>query len=192
MRASTTADVRAHVSAMVKANTRLLLAYFLRRVDDREDAADLLSETFAVVWRRSERMPKDPDEARMWMYGVAAKVLANARRTRHRRDNLASALREELACAPSAEPDAGIQLRADVDRALSMLKDVDRELLRLVHWDGLTLAEAGTVLGLKASTARTRAERARTRLAALLGPEYAGAQPALGPRTPVTVRAAAP
>ena len=145
-----------------------LLRYFLRRVDDREDAADLLSETLLVVWRRIEDVPASDDEMRMWLYGVAGGVLRNARRTLRRRSALAERLRLELH-TESAPEAASSDIRIDVQRAIATLARRDRELVRLIHWDGLTVAEAAAALGINASTARTRYARARARLATALG-----------------------
>jgi RNA polymerase sigma-70 factor (ECF subfamily) len=44
------------------------------------------------------------------------------------------------------------------------VSDEDRELLTLVHWEGLTIAEAGAVLGVSPSAARKRVERVRRAL----------------------------
>ena len=54
--------------------------------------------------------------------------------------------------------------------ALHQLPEVDRELVTLVAWDGLSPAEAATVLGLGAATVRVRLHRARKRLRASLDP----------------------
>jgi RNA polymerase sigma-70 factor (ECF subfamily) len=55
--------------------------------------------------------------------------------------------------------------------ALALLNDVDRELLLLIAWDGLSPAEAATVLGIKPATARVRLLRARRRLTQALSRE---------------------
>lgn len=160
----------ADVERVVRDETPALLKYFLRRVDDREDAADLLSETLLTVWRRVEKLPSDPVEARMWLFGIASHVLQNARRTLRRRSALAERLRADLSVRNGGD-DASADLRLDVTRALGSLPSRDRELVRLVHWDGLSLAEAAGVVGLNASTARTRYARARAKLAAQLAPD---------------------
>jgi DNA-directed RNA polymerase specialized sigma24 family protein len=74
---------------------RELLTYVLRRVDRAEDAADVVAETFLVAWRRLDKVPAG-DEARLWLYGVARRQLANQRRGQLRRLRLADRLRAEL------------------------------------------------------------------------------------------------
>ncbi|TPW76720.1 RNA polymerase sigma factor [Schumannella sp. 10F1B-5-1] len=136
-----------------------LLRYFVRRLDDSEDAADAVSETLVVIWRRRRHLPSGEDPARAWAYGVARKVLANARRGRLRRDAAAEHLRERLAEeVVDAHPDL------DLRRALDALRADDRELVLLVAWEGFGVAEAGAVLGLKPEAARARYSRARARL----------------------------
>jgi RNA polymerase sigma-70 factor, ECF subfamily len=55
--------------------------------------------------------------------------------------------------------------------ALARLNDADRELLLLIAWDGLSPAEAATVLAIKPATARVRLLRARRRLTQALSRE---------------------
>ncbi|WP_415127831.1 sigma factor-like helix-turn-helix DNA-binding protein [Microbacterium sp.] len=57
----------------------------------------------------------------------------------------------------------GVDIQAQRDPKLA-------ELVTLVHWDGFTIAEAGLLQGVPASTARGRYQRARARLLALLSP----------------------
>lgn len=61
---------------------RPVMAYLLRRAD-RETAIDVAAETFLVAWRRIDDIPEG-DQARLWLYGVARRVLANQRRSRGR------------------------------------------------------------------------------------------------------------
>src|SRR5262249_27147731 len=74
---------------------RDVLAYALRRSASPEDAADAVAETFLVAWRRLADLPVG-DEAPLWLYGVARRVLANQRRGERRRVRLAEQLRAEL------------------------------------------------------------------------------------------------
>ncbi|GAA4976956.1 hypothetical protein GCM10023334_103440 [Nonomuraea thailandensis] len=52
-----------------------ILGYVLRRCPRPKDAADVVAETFTTAWRRIEELPEG-DEARLWLYGVARRVLA--------------------------------------------------------------------------------------------------------------------
>jgi RNA polymerase sigma-70 factor (ECF subfamily) len=153
-------------SRLYRDQGRAILAYALRRVESREDAADVLAETFLIAWRRLAEVPADP-EARLWLYAVARRVIANLHRSERRRTRLggrlAESLRTELAThsAPSGEA-------AEVLRAMAGLSGEDRELLLLVAWEGLSPSEAAKVIEVSSLAARSRLHRARRRLRALI------------------------
>lgn len=155
----------AQLEAAYLANAADLLSYFGRRVSIPADAADLLSETFSVAWRRSDRMPTEPEQSRMWLFGVARRVLANAARSAVRHSDLADKLRGYLEALPAERADDQV---LDVRSALEAIPVEQSELVRLVLWDGFTLPEAATILGISESTARGRYQRARTGLSILL------------------------
>lgn len=136
-----------------------LLAYFVRRVRPQEDAADCLSDTLVVLWRRRADLPANPDAQRAWTFGIARGVLANQRRGRVRQTQLADRLRSEIAVQPAQAVDS-----TDTESALDALPERDRELVTLIVWDGFGVAEAGELLGLKPDAARARYSRARKRL----------------------------
>ncbi|NLF03851.1 MAG: sigma-70 family RNA polymerase sigma factor [Actinomycetales bacterium] len=140
-----------------------VLAYFERRVRDREDAADLLGETLLVAWRRADVVPRDPVQARMWLFGVARGVLSNHARGVRRRLRLADSLRSqlELAAREAAREAPGGAARDAVVEAVEALPVELAELVRLVHWDGFSLTEAAELMGVGSSTARSRYARAR-------------------------------
>jgi RNA polymerase sigma-70 factor (ECF subfamily) len=157
---------QARFAKLYREEGRAILEYALRRVDDREDAADVVAETFLVAWRRLGEVPIG-DGARLWLYGVARLVLANLHRAERRRTRLgrrlAETLRTELGTHSAAADEA-----AEVLRAMGELGEEDRELLLLVSWEGLSPGEAARVLGVTALAARSRLHRARRRLRHLM------------------------
>jgi RNA polymerase sigma factor (sigma-70 family) len=160
--ARTTKTERERFNELYSANLTSLLAYAVRRAPTPEDAADAVSETFLVAWRRIDAVPPG-EQARLWLYGTARRVLANQRRSAARRTQLSDRLRAELRTLqpPSSErPDDLDQLR----RALDRLRPADRELLRLIAWEGLGPAELATVLDCSRNAAKIRTHRARRRL----------------------------
>src|SRR5690606_2310083 len=122
-----------------------------------EDAADLVSETMIAAWKASRRMPHDPEQARMWLFGVARNVLRHHVRSTSRRDALVARLGQAL--AEGSVPDRESDL--DVRAAVAALPENLAELIRLVHWDGFSLEDAAAHLRIPASTARGRHSRAR-------------------------------
>lgn len=145
----------------ISTNAADLLAYFEYRSRGAE-AADLLSETMATAWRRIDAMPEDTTRARMWLFGIARKILANAERAAQRRWKLADKLRAHLT---SASPPVDDQRVIEVRDAVSRLAPDLRELIGLIHWDGFSIADAAGIVSIPASTARTRYQTARKQLA---------------------------
>lgn len=150
----------------LRVSSDALLAYFERRIVARQDAADLLAETMLHAWRRCDDAPDDAVEARMWLFGIARNVLTNYARGRRRRRALADRLRLLLARQDDAP---GTAEALAVRDAVNRLGPEQAELVRLIHWDGFTVTEAATVLGLNPSTARGRYAAAKERLRALIG-----------------------
>ncbi|MGO2863480.1 MAG: RNA polymerase sigma factor [Brevibacterium sp.] len=138
-----------------------VLRYAERRIGT-EDAADALAEVMLTAWRRVDSMPRESEQARMWLFGIARNVVANATRSEHRRWRLAERLRGALASTRvhGHPADHGLEVRD----AIARLSGEQAELVRLVHWEGFSVADAGAILGIPASTARTRYQRARADL----------------------------
>jgi RNA polymerase sigma-70 factor (ECF subfamily) len=143
-----------------------VLGYALRRSASREDALDVVAETFATAWRRRADLPVDPEEIRPWLFGIARRCLANTVRSSNRAarlgERLAAAFDETGVTVPDPALRHGAAGRAH--EALALLTPDDRELVALIAWEGLTPAEAADVLGIPAGTARVRLHRARLRL----------------------------
>lgn len=159
------AGQRAALRSAIRETSADLLRYLERRAASREDAADLLGETLLQAWRRVDACPaEDPARQRMWLYTIAAHVLANHRRSARRRSALAGRLRGHVAAEVVPDPAEATAVRDAVLR----LRDAHRELVMLVHWDGFTLLEAAELLGVNASTARSRYAAAREILRAAL------------------------
>lgn len=150
-----------------------VLAYALRRCPSPEDAYDLTAETFIVAWRRRADVPREPEEARAWVFGVARLTLANANRAHQRTDRIGQALAHAMRGQTVPDPAALVESnseRARIRAALGELSPDDRDLVQLTTWEGLTTAQAGALLGLTPGAARVRLHRARLRLRASLTP----------------------
>ncbi|MGW6275917.1 RNA polymerase sigma factor [Kribbella sp. NPDC055071] len=149
---------------------RGLLGYALRRCGSPDDAADVVADTMLVAWRRFDQVPTD-GTARLWLYGVARRVLANHRRGAQRRNQLGERLRVQLQDVVPDHADA-VETNAVVVAAMAGLSEPDRELIMLTAWENLEPQEAAVVLDVPARVVRTRLHRARGRLRKLLGDAY--------------------
>lgn len=169
-------DSSTRLHHIIETNVAGLLAYFYRRVQAPEDAGDLLNETLLILWRKETALPGDDTEARMWMYGIARRVLSTQRRTEQRRSALHAKLRTELTDSVVPAHHLGTEPHA-VHCALESLDTLDQEIIRLVYWDGFSLAETSRLLELPQGTVRSRHHRARTSLK-----QYLSAAEVRGPR----------
>jgi RNA polymerase sigma-70 factor (ECF subfamily) len=160
-----TTERQARFEALYAANHVPILGYALRRTASQDDAADILAETFLAAWRRLDELPPGLD-ARLWLYGVARRVLANHYRGERRRSALAVRLRAEL--TESYVPPEFDGEAARIAAALRRLPERQRELLALNAWEGLDYGEIAVVLGCSRNAVRIRLHRARASLAAEL------------------------
>jgi RNA polymerase sigma-70 factor (ECF subfamily) len=152
---------RDRFQALYEENYHRVLGYALRRVD-RDDAADVVAETFLVAWRRLDELPAG-EQGRLWLYGTARRVLANQQRGQRRRDRLTQRIRAERADqAQPAWPTPELNRAA---LAFARLRPEEREALALVAWEGLKAGEVAQVLGCSRNAARIRVHRARRRFA---------------------------
>ena len=142
--------------------------YVLRRVREPEDAAEVVAETFATLWRRFDRCPTGA-ELRPWLFGVARRVMANHRRGERRRTALSDRLVENFDRSAFEAVGASEDTSA-LAQAFGSLSESDRELLSLVAWEGLTREELAIALGTNRAVVRLRLHRASKRLRAALPP----------------------
>ncbi len=159
---------RGRFEALFDAHERPVLAYAARRLARRSDAEDVVSETFAVAWRRLDDVPAD---ALPWLLATARRVVANQNRGERRRTALREAIGRER--PDTSDDDHGLV------EALASLREGDREALLLVAWEGLTHAQAAAVIGCSASAFAARHARARRRLASALEASHPGAPAAV-------------
>lgn len=154
---------RRHYEAAFEAYYGRVLAYSLRRSDDRATAEEATAEAFAIAWRRVDDLPRYPLP---WLLQTARRVVANQRRSGKRRAAHGTVV--SIDSLNDADPAPGVADRvADQDalaRSFAALRPADREILALVLWDGLTPKEAAQVVGCGTPAFSLRLHRARRRL----------------------------
>jgi RNA polymerase sigma-70 factor, ECF subfamily len=151
---------RERFEALYADHASAVLAYARRRTSP-GNADDVLAEVFLTAWRRLDDIPPS---SRVWLFGVARRVLANQRRGQGRQSAL------QLRLADSSPRVTGGEDLADerVLRALEGLSEKDREVLLLLGWEGLSNQDAARALGIRAGTFAVRLHRARGHFAAAL------------------------
>jgi RNA polymerase sigma-70 factor (ECF subfamily) len=162
-------EAHAKFEALYLAHYKSIYAYVRRRVPQSSpDVPDVVSEVFAVAWRRINDVPPIPQD-RPWLFGVAHKCLLQHHRRRSHLLRLVSLL--------GSQPNHIEFLDTSVDpvhrrmrEALLELRPLDREVIILVYWDGLSHAEAAAALGCSANAVALRVKKAKSRLEAQLMP----------------------
>ncbi len=150
-----------------------LQGFIVRRVGERERAADLTAEIFLAAIESAERYRPGDGTPRAWLYGIARQVVANdarrrgAERAREDRWRGSALLDFEDATRIDARIDAAARSR-ELYAAMDRLPEAERAVLELVALDELTVAEAAAAAGLRPVTARVRLHRARRKLRAEL------------------------
>jgi RNA polymerase sigma-70 factor (ECF subfamily) len=139
---------------------------FCRRRVASDLVDDAVAETFLTAWRRLNDIPAG-EEALVWLYGVAYRVIGHQRRSTARRrrldDRLRSVVRRPVAAADESIID-GLQYRLVLDAA-ARLGDTDAEVLRLVAWEQLSVGDVAAVLDIGPNAVKQRLHRARRNLA---------------------------
>jgi RNA polymerase sigma-70 factor (ECF subfamily) len=133
----------------------------------REDAEDLVQDTYERVLRRPRLVRRDDDLA--YLYRTLRNTYFNARRTASRRPRVAAELDDVQAA--SVRTDSQPELAAETNlilEAVAGLPEAMREVLVAVDVIGLSYAEAGKALGVHENTVPTRLARARLKVAEVL------------------------
>lgn len=133
------------------------------------DADDAAQQVFMVAARKLDELPAGQE--RMFLYGAARRVAANARRATRRRNEVGGELLEELGSS-AAGPDDLVELgRAAVllDELLDRLPETLRRVLILAELEDATVPVIAELEGLPLGTAASRLRRARAAFARVLG-----------------------
>lgn len=147
--------------------------FVIRRVGDRDRAADLTAEIFLAAIDSAHRYRPALGAPRAWLLGIARNLVAGEWRSRDRRRSGEERLRGSVlldsddAARWDARIDAASRSR-ELFESMERLPDGERAVLELVALDELSLAEAAAAAGIRPVTARVRLHRARRKLRAEL------------------------
>jgi RNA polymerase sigma factor (sigma-70 family) len=121
---------------------------------NRAEAEEIMQDAFLRLWERWDRV-SGLDDPTGYLYRTAMNVFRN----RYRRAVLA--LKRTAHVGTAEDVFDTIESRDAVVRALRDLSPDQRAAVVLTNYVGLTSEEAGKALGIRASTVRTLATRAR-------------------------------
>lgn len=147
-----------------------IFKYLARRVGP-DVGGELASEVFTIAFAQRHRFQADADDARPWLYGIAANLARRQARTwrRSRRAGQRSTGGNVIWLDPAPEE------RIDAERmrevlldAVSRLRSSEREVLLLHALTDLSYREVATALSIPIGTVRSRLARARRLLRQML------------------------
>jgi RNA polymerase sigma-70 factor (ECF subfamily) len=139
-----------------------LAARLRRRCGDPEVVADVVNDTFLVVWQKPGSY-RDGGEVAAWLWGIAVRTLLH--RVRPRKSVLERLLQHRQESFPSAEEAVLLRVEhSDVGRALQRLSPELIAVVQATVLDGLSTREAAELLGIPTGTVKSRMSRARLEL----------------------------
>jgi RNA polymerase sigma-70 factor (ECF subfamily) len=140
------------------------LGQFIRsRVSDPATAEDILQDVFVKIQTRLGTL-EDPAKLHGWIYLIARNAIIDHYRSRKETVEVP----EHLPAEPDPQ-DAELEgLKASFRRMIYSLPDPYRDALVLTELDGLTQKELAERLGISLSGAKSRVQRAREQLKAML------------------------
>jgi len=155
--------------AIVGATCSRLYALLCYQVGDREEALDLLQETYLQAFRHLREFRREAP-LEVWLRVIALRKAVDWKRSALRRLRRTVRLSDRLAAPSEPESDLGFATeRAALQGALARLSPVQRAVFLLREWEGWTFREIAQRMGIKETTARVHHARARARLRRLLG-----------------------
>jgi RNA polymerase sigma-70 factor (ECF subfamily) len=133
-----------------------------------DDASEVLQDTYAKVLSGRASFGAQ-SSFKTWLFGVIRLTAIEQRRKRLFRLRLRLADPADVP-APSG-PAVDRETAEALARALGRLSERQREVLHLVFYEGLSIAEAASVMGVALGTARLHYERGKASLLAILTKE---------------------
>jgi RNA polymerase sigma factor (sigma-70 family) len=153
---------------MYQRHLPVILRYLRRRLGDHA-AEDAAAEVFTRALAQPVREHVEIESTLPWLYGIAANVISERRRTEQRRLRALERLASDASRTPTSEnPEP---LDPALVTVLRALPDAEREALLLVAWGGLSYEQVAVAMDTPIGTVRSRIARARRRLdSALVAP----------------------
>ncbi len=145
-----------------------LFAFLCYQVGDREEARDLLQDTYLRAFRRLETWRGEAPLG-AWLRAIALGRALDWKRVALRRIQRTARLDESH--APAADDPLEVRFESEdgaLQRALAKLSRHQRAALLLREWEACSFQEIAAQLGCAESTARVHHTRARERMRAVL------------------------
>lgn len=136
---------------------------------DRSEASDVLQTAYLKILSGKVRF-ENRSSFKTWLFGVI-RVTALEQRRRRWFSRRRTEPMENEAAAPTSEPKVDRETAEALSRALAQLSGRQREALHLTFYEGLSIAEAASVMNVALGTARLHYERGKAALLIQLAKE---------------------
>jgi RNA polymerase sigma-70 factor (ECF subfamily) len=133
-----------------------LFGFACNALGDREVAEEVVQDVFARAWRAAADYDPSRASVRTWLYTIARNRIVDARRRASVRPGLAPESAPESPGEIDRELEQAV-LRWQVAAALARLTPDHREVIRLSHYEGMTMREIAKAKGLPVGTVKSRA-----------------------------------
>lgn len=145
---------------VVESCHHLVRATVLRETANAELADEIAQEVLVRAWTKRSQY-RSGTSPRAWLLAIArTQVIEHYRRHDRNRRHLGELVRQELMRHRDDDDDPLAEARLNALQAcLGEASDKNRELLDLVHRDGLSTEDAAEILGIKAPACRQRLSR---------------------------------
>src|SRR5437763_10257126 len=132
-----------------------LYGFAVNALGDRGHAEELVQEVFTRVWRHADSYDAERASFRTWLYGIARNAIIDLKRRQAVRPALAVHQEEEERASGEDSFEQAL-LRWQVNAALDRLTPEHRQVIRLAHFQGLTLREIAERTGVPLGTVKSR------------------------------------
>ena len=148
----------------------ILFGLLMRILNNREEAEDVLQETFLQVWRKAADFDENRGRPFTWLVTLARSRGIDRLRTLASREHVAKAGAREVSeqISDAATDALKSEQRGLVSDALAKLPDEQKRPIMLAYFDGLTQSEIATRLGAPLGTVKTRMRTGMIRLREML------------------------
>lgn len=141
-----------------------LLTFIRSRTNNDTEADDILQEVFIRVHQHLCCLPQ-PEKLEPWLYQITRNLIIDHYRKRKEQIEVP----EDLPAEPDLpDVDPGTELAASLHEMIDQLPEPYRQALVMSEYQGIPQKEMAELLGLSFSGAKSRVQRARDKLRALL------------------------
>jgi RNA polymerase sigma-70 factor, ECF subfamily len=149
-------DTGEAMRALYRAYSGELFGFALNALGERGAAEEVVQEVFTRAWRHAATYDPGRGSVRTWLYQIARHAIIDTRRRAAVRPALARSDADEESDARAGASIEQAMLGWQVATALERLTPEHRQMIRLAHFQGLTMREIAERCGLPVGTVKSR------------------------------------